>query len=129
MNDLLANCTVVPAVNQMEFNPAMQDYDIYNMCQKKGIAFEAWSPLGCGRYTADSEICKIGAKYGKTAVQTILRWILQKDIIVFPKSVNRERIIENADIFDFELSPEDCAEIDGMNRNIRTGTDPDTFTF
>lgn len=129
MNDLLANSNVVPAVNQMEFNPSMQDYDIYNLCREKGIAFEAWSPLGCGKYTSDSEIGEIGAKYNKTAVQTILRWILQKDMIVFPKSVNRGRIIENADIFDFELSAEDCAKIDAMNRNVRTGADPDTFTF
>ena len=129
MTDLLDHCSVVPAVNQMEFNPSMQDYDIYNLCRDKGIAFEAWSPLGNGRYTADSEIAKIGAKYKKTAVQTILRWILQKDMIVFPKSVNHERIIENADIFDFELTAEDCAKIDGMNRNIRTGADPDNFNF
>lgn len=129
MNDILANCNVVPSVNQMEFNPAMQDYDIYNLCREKEIAFEAWSPLGCGKYTSNSKIGEIGAKYNKTAVQTILRWILQKDMIVFPKSVNRERIRENADIFDFELSPADCAQIDGMNQNIRTGADPDTFTF
>lgn len=129
MNRLLANCNVIPAVNQMEFNPAMQDYDIYNLCREKGIAFESWSPLGCGKYTADSKIGTIGAKYGKTAVQTILRWILQKDIIVFPKSVNRDRIRENADIFDFELTPDDCALIDSMNQNIRSGADPDTFTF
>lgn len=129
MNNLLGNSSVIPAVNQMEFNPAMQDYEIYNLCKEKGIAFEAWSPLGCGKYTADSKIGEIGLKYGKTAVQTILRWILQKDIIVFPKSVNHERIKENADIFDFELTPDDCAFIDNMNLNIRSGADPDTFTF
>ncbi len=129
MNNLLSSCNIIPAVNQMEFNPQMQDYDILNLCLKKNIAFESWSPLGCGKYTSDSEISKIGSKYGKSAVQTILRWILQKNIIVFPKSVKKDHIIENADIFDFALSNEDCAKIDSMHTGIRSGADPDTFTF
>lgn len=129
MNDLLNHCSVIPAVNQMEFNPDMQDYAIVDLCREKGIAFESWSPLGRGKCLSDNRIIAIGTKYRKTAAQIILRWILQKDMIVFPKSINRDRIKENAAIFDFELSGEDCAYIDSMNINKRSGADPDTFTF
>lgn len=129
MEDLLSDCEIIPAVNQMEFNPLIQDNEILEFCRSKGIAFEAWSPLGCGNLIKDKEIAAIGKKYGKSGPQVILRWILQKGIIVFPKSVHKERIYENADIFDFELTKEDMSLFDSMNKNQRSGADPDTFKF
>ncbi|MDF2685506.1 MAG: glyoxal reductase [Clostridia bacterium] len=129
MEDLLSDCNVVPAVNQMEFNPLIQDNEILEFCKNKGIAFEAWSPLGSGNLIKNKEIESIGKKYGKTGPQAILRWILQKGIIVFPKSVHEDRIKENADIFNFELSDADMHAFDSMNKNQRSGADPDTFNF
>ena len=129
LQDLLDNTEVVPAVNQMEFNPQMQDNDILEMCREKGIVFEAWSPLGSGLCLKNKDIMEIGKKYNKSAAQVIIRWLLQKGIVVFPKSVHEERIKENADVFDFELTNEEVKTIDNMNKNIRTGSDPDTFTF
>jgi diketogulonate reductase-like aldo/keto reductase len=129
MEDLLSDCNVVPAVNQMEFNPLIQDNEILEFCKNKGIAFEAWSPLGSGNLIKNKEIELIGKIYGKTGPQAILRWILQKGIIVFPKSVHEDRIKENADIFNFELSDADMHAFDSMNKNQRSGADPDTFNF
>ncbi|MBS6500115.1 MAG: aldo/keto reductase [Clostridium sp.] len=129
LQDLLDNTEIIPAVNQMEFNPQMQDYDILEMCREKGIVFEAWSPLGSGACLDDKEIIEIGKKYNKSAAQVIIRWLLQKGIVVFPKSVHEARIKENANVFDFELTNEDMKLIDGMNRNLRTGADPDNFDF
>ena len=129
LEDLLANTEIVPAVNQMEFNPQMQDNALLEMCKEKGIVFEAWSPLGSGACLENEDIKKIGEKYNKSVAQVIIRWILQRGIVVFPKSVHEERIKENADVFDFELTNEEIELINGMNRNLRTGSDPDTFTF
>ena len=75
------------------------------------------------------QLAEIGAKHGKSAAQVVLRWDLQRDILTIPKSVRESRIRENADIFDFELSAEDLARIDGLNRNRRFGADPDNFNF
>lgn len=126
---LLKEAEIVPAADQMEFNPLMQDEEGLAFCREKGIVYEAWSPLGVGALVGSAGAADIAAKYGKTGPQAILRWILQKGIVVFPKSVHRERIYENADIFDFELSPEDMAAFDAMNRHQRSGADPDAFTF
>ena len=129
LQDLLDNTEVIPAVNQMEFNPQIQDNDILEMCREKGIVFEAWSPLGSGACLENNEIKEIGKKYNKSAAQVIIRWLLQKGIVVFPKSVHEDRIKENANVFDFELTNEEIELINGLNKNIRTGADPDTFTF
>lgn len=129
LQDLLDNTEIVPAVDQMEFNPQMQDNDILKMCREKGIVLEAWSPLGSGACLENSEIKEIGKKYNKSAAQVIIRWLLQKGIVVFPKSVHEDRIKENANVFDFELTNEEIELINGMNKNLRTGSDPDTFTF
>lgn len=120
---------LVPAVNQMEYNPQMQDEALRAFCCENHIIFEAWSPLGSGRYLQMEEISKIAHKYAKSNAQVILRWLLQKDIVILPKSVHEDRIIENANIFDFELSEEDMMNMNHLNQNKRTGADPDTFDF
>lgn len=127
MEELMKTCEIAPHVNQMEFNPGMQDYDILRFCQKNQIVLEAWSPLGSGTLLRDERIAAIGAKYGKSVAQTILRWLTQKGIVPLVKSVNRERILENRDIFDFVLSEEDCKALDAMNTFTRSsGLDPDS---
>ena len=87
------------------------------MCirDRHNIAVEAWSPLGGGMAASDPTIAAIAQKYGKSGPQVVLRWILQKGIIVFPRSSKQERIVQNADVFDFELAAEDCAKIDALN--------------
>lgn len=129
LETLLKTANVVPAVDQMEFSPYMQDNEAIEYCRKYGIAYEAWSPLGAGTLINEPTIAKIAVKYNKTVAQTILRWVLQRDIIVFPKSNHKERIYENADIFDFNLSEEDIKTINSLGCGKRTGSDPDTFNF
>lgn len=129
LDDVIAHGSIVPAANQVEFSPLWQDNLLIQYCREKNIAFEAWGPLAAGELIGDRTTGDIGAKYGKTGSQVILRWMLQKNIIVFPKTVHKSRMIENADIFDFELSDEDKAIIDNMNRHRRTGPDPDNFDF
>ena len=129
LDDVIALGSIVPAANQVEFSPLWQDNLLIQYCREKNIAFEAWGPLAAGELIGDRTTGDIGAKYGKTGSQVILRWMLQKNIIVFPKTVHKSRMIENADIFDFELSDEDMAIIDNMNRHRRTGPDPDNFDF
>ena len=129
LDDVIAHGSIVPAANQVEFSPLWQDNLLIQYCREKNIAFEAWGPLAAGELIGDRTTGDIGAKYGKSGSQVILRWMLQKNIIVFPKTVHKSRMIENADIFDFELSDEDMAIIDNMNRHRRTGPDPDNFDF
>lgn len=118
-----------PVINQIELHPYLTQKDTLAFCKENGIAVEAWSPLGRGRLLDDPTLVEIGKKYGKTAAQVTLRWHLQNDVIVIPKSVTPSRIKENSDIFDFELTPEDMERIDALNKNARTGKDPDEFLF
>lgn len=129
LEDLLADAGVVPAVNQVEFHPLLSQKELLQFCNDKGIRLEAWSPLGQGNLVNDETLTAIGAKYGKTAAQVMLRWDLQCGVVTIPKSVTEERIIANGQIFDFELSEEDVRTIDSMNKNQRFGADPDNFNF
>ncbi|RUT29886.1 aldo/keto reductase [Paenibacillus zeisoli] len=129
LEDLMEDAQVVPALNQIELHPYLSQKEIRDFCAKKGIAVEAWSPLAQGKVVKDETIQAIGNKYGKTAAQVVLRWDLQNNIITIPKSVHEDRITGNADVFNFELSPEDMAAIDSLNLNERTGPDPDNFNF
>ena len=129
LEDFLPECTVIPAVNQVEFHPELIQPELLEYCKNKGIQLEAWSPIMKGRVNDIVEIQKIGAKYGKTPVQVVLRWDIQKEVVTIPKSVTPERIISNADIFDFELSPEDMTKIDNLDKNKRIGFHPDHIPF
>ncbi len=123
---ILEEGTIVPAVNQIELHPFLSQEAIRAFCQKNGIIVEAWSPLMKGRDAlTDPVITDIAARHGKTPAQVVLRWHLQHDIIAIPKSVTPSRIQENLDIFDFVLSPDDMRQIDQLNRNERTGSNPD----
>lgn len=129
LEDLLSIAEVVPAVNQIECHPHLTQEPLFDYCREKGIALEAWSPLGGGKLLSDPDIKKIAHKYGKTVAQLIIRWHIQRDTIVIPKSVHKDRIISNGDVFDFEISSEDMAAITAMNRNERVGSNPDKFDF
>ena len=129
LEDVFAVSDLVPAVNQVECHPELTQVELVKYCQSKGIAWEPWSPLGAGTLFNNETIKNIGAKYNKSIAQVILRWGLQLDYINIPKSVNKNRIIENSQIFDFELAPSDMEAIFALNINRRTGGDPETFTF
>ncbi len=128
IKQLIEDTGVVPAVNQVECHPLLTQKELLKYCQQQGIQFEAWSPLIRGNL--DNQILlNLADKYGKTPAQIVLRWDIQNKIVTIPKSVHKERIIENSQIFDFELNPEDMQEIDSMNENKRLGPDPDNVNF
>ena len=120
-------CEITPAVDQIEVNPYLTQDDVRGFCAEHQIAIEAWSPLARSRALDDPTIDDIARRYGKTPSQVILRWHIERGDIVFPKSVSPARIRENIDIFDFELAGEDVEAISALNRNQRTGPDPDKF--
>lgn len=129
LKDLMKECEIVPMVNQMEFHPYVVQQDLINFCVSKGILFEAWSPFMQGK-VFNLDICAdLSRKYNKSIAQIILRWNLQKGIVTIPKSANKQRIVANADIFDFELLTEDITFLDGLDRGERIGPDPDNFSF
>ena len=129
LEQILRVANVPPMVNQVEAHPYLSQEPLRAFCRQHNIAVTAWSPLGRGGVLQDETIVKIAEKYGKSAAQVVLRWHLQHDIIVIPKSVTPSRIEENANIFDFELSTEDLVTINALNRNQRFGKDPDNFHF
>ncbi len=120
-------CEIRPAVNQIEVHPHLTQDEVRAFCAEHQIAVEAWSPLARGHALGDPTIDDIARKAGKTPAQVILRWHIERGDIVFPKSVTPSRIKENIDIFDFELSGDDVEAISALNRNERTGPDPDKF--
>ena len=129
LEDLLSTATVVPMVNQMEFHPYVVQQNLIDYCTSKGIQYEAWSPFMQGK-VFNLDICKeLSKKYQKSVAQVILRWNLQKGVVTIPKSVKKERIESNSDIFDFEISSEDVAYLDSLDRGERIGPDPNNFDF
>jgi len=129
LEDLKASATMLPMVNQMEFHPYMVQQDLVDYCREYGIQYEAWSPLMQGKIFQEERLSELAEKYGKTIAQIALRWDLQKGVVTIPKSSKKERIYSNAAIFDFEISAEDMARIDQLDRSQRFGPDPDTFDF
>jgi len=118
---------ITPAVNQIEVHPFLTQDDVRSFCAEHQIAVEGWSPIGQGAVLDDPAIGSIAERVGKTPAQVVLRWHIQRGDIIFPKSVTPPRIQENFEIFDFELSDGDVAEISALNKNQRTGSDPDKF--
>jgi len=148
LTDLLAETNRVPAVNQVEFHPYLYQRDLLNFCVAKGIVIEAYSPLTHGRRLDDPRLVAVAKRYSKvgqpaarwsqlslmqkfsrrpgikSTAQILIRWALQHRLVVIPKSARRERILENADVFDFEITEEDMQLLDGFNENLRTCWDP-----
>ena len=118
---------VTPAVNQVELHPYLTQRGLRREHADRGIVTQAWSPLAQGAVLDDPVITEIAEAHGKTPGQVVLRWHVELDHVVFPKSLTPSRIEENIDIFDFELSEDDVARIEALDRGQRTGPDPDTF--
>ncbi|MCH5585588.1 aldo/keto reductase [Shimazuella sp. AN120528] len=129
LQDVMNIGTIKPMVNQVEYHPKLSQEKLRFFCQQENIQLEAWSPLMRGRLQGEPTLMKIAAKYGKTIAQVILRWDLQNGVITIPKTTKKERLIENANIFDFFLTPEDMEQINSLNENLRTGKDPDHFGY
>ncbi len=129
LEDFLPECKIIPSVNQVEFHPELIQPELLEYCQNKGIQLEAWSPIMKGKVNDVPLIQELAAKYGKTPVQIVLRWDIQKSVVTIPKSVTPERIISNANIFDFELNLKDMVKIDQLDQNKRIGFHPDQINF
>lgn len=127
LKELIEEFEIVPMVNQVEYHPRLAQKELLEFCQQNNIQLEAWSPLMQGQLLDNPTLQEIGKKYNKTVAQVILRWDLQNQVVTIPKSVKPERMEENADIFDFELSQEDMNKIDGLNEEQRVGPNPDEF--
>ena len=122
---ILAKANTKPMVNQIELHPQLTQEPLREFCAQQEIAVTSWSPLARGRLLDDAVLADIAAKHNKTIAQVIIRWHLQNDLIVIPKSVTPSRIVENADVFDFSLAAEEIKAIDSLNQDWRTGTNPD----
>lgn len=117
----------VPAVNQVEVHPALQQRNITEANARHGIATQAWTPLGRGGTFEDAPVAEAAEAHGVSPAQVIIRWHLQRGRILFPKSVTDSRIASNFDVFGFELTTDELTAIDGLDRGERTGGDPATF--
>lgn len=129
LRELINDAEVKPMVNQIEFHPHLQQPTLVDFCRNQEIQVEAWSPLMKGKVLELQELIDIGERYGKSASQVTLRWQLQHGIVTIPKSVQRDHLEANSQIFDFSLSDEDMQAIDSMDQGRRTGPDPATFGF
>ena len=127
LDRIMSEHGIVPAVNQVELHPAMQNRAVVAANTVRGIATEAWSPLAQGAVLGEQAIVDIAARHGKTPAQVVLRWHLQQDRIVIPKSTTPARIAENFDVFGFTLDAAELAAIDGFERDGRTGPHPAQF--
>jgi diketogulonate reductase-like aldo/keto reductase len=124
LDELLAHARVVPAVNQIEVTPFLQQREARAASARHGIVVEAYSPLTRGQRLDHPVVAGIARQVGRTYAQVLLRWGVQHGMVVLPKSTHRDRIAENAALFDFELPPEAMAELDGLEEGLVTGWDP-----
>ncbi|MFE4143189.1 aldo/keto reductase [Peribacillus sp. YIM B13472] len=129
LENLLANSEVKPVVNQIELHPLLTQVEIRDYCSKHEIKVESWSPLGRGNLLEEPTVNHIAKKHGKSSAQVLIRWHLQHDLVVIPKSITPSRIKENAEVFDFSLSLNEMNQIDALNKNERFGSNPDELLF
>ena len=127
LEDLKKNSSVLPAVNQIEFNPFVFEREVKEYCQNLGVAVEAYTPIARGRKFKHQDIKRLSDKYGKTEAQVMLRWGIQHNVIVIPKSSSPERIKENADIFNFNISDEDMGVMNSLDEDLRYSPDPHNY--
>ncbi len=129
IEDLLTTATIKPMINQIELHPHLNQKELIAYCQKQDIAITAYSPLGHGD-VLDNELLKsIGEHHNKSVAQVVLRWDIQNNVTAIPKSVNKERIIANLDVFDFELTDEEMTQIDSIHTGVRVNKNPDIFVI
>ncbi|MCY1136379.1 aldo/keto reductase [Actinoplanes sp. Pm04-4] len=115
VDELLKVAEVAPVVNQVQFSPFEFRRDLLTACEARGLALEAYSPLGTGRHLRDPQVAEIADRLNRTPAQVLIRWALQRGLIVLPKSTHRERIEQNAQVFDFELTSADVEALDGLD--------------
>lgn len=121
LDELLAIAATRPVVDQVQFSPLKHRRKLLEACERHDVALEAYSPLGTGRHLADERVRDIAERAGRTPAQVLLRWCVQRELVVIPKSTHRDRIEENAQIFDFALADEDMVALDGLDET--GGTD------
>lgn len=130
LDALLQEATIIPAVNQVELHPRLQQREVRDLCHEYNIQIESYSPLmRAGEVLENPIIRALADKYDKTPAQIVLRWHIQHNLVVIPKSVNPDRIKENIDVFDFEMSDADMESINDLDANVRVVADPDTANF
>ena len=127
LDDLLQSANVIPTINQVEFHPYLVQQPLVDYCHAHEVQFQAWSPLMRGKIFELPLMKEMAEKYNRTIAQVVLRWNLQKGVVTIPKSTKQHRIIENGQLFDFEISKEDVGRIDGLDCGQRIGPHPDIF--
>jgi len=127
LENLLNNSNIVPVLNQIELHPKLSQKDLQIMMNEHDIKTEAWSPLMQGEILDNDVLKDLANKYGKSTAQIVLRWDIQNDVLVVVKSTHQKRLIENADVFDFELTDNDMKLINELNEDVRVGPNPDEF--
>lgn len=127
--DLFKTAKIKPMVDQVEFHPKLTQASLHQFLKSENIQMESWSPLMRGQILDIPTLQELSRKYQRSITQIVLRWNIQKGIVVIPKSITPSRIKENFEIFDFELDQDDILRINSLNENIRTGADPDNFDF
>jgi 2,5-diketo-D-gluconate reductase A len=131
LEKVIAGSSTVPAVDQLELHPAFAQRELRAFAAELGMHIEAWGPLGQGKYDlfGEKSIQDAAAAHGVSPAQVVIRWHLQNGIIVFPKANSRSHMAENFDVFGFELTPDEVAAIDALDRGQRVGSDPETARF
>ncbi|WP_394173771.1 aldo/keto reductase [Guptibacillus hwajinpoensis] len=129
LEDLMKDAEIKPMVNQVEFHPLLNQQELRDYCNQHSIQLEAWSPLAQGKLLDNDVVKQIADQHGKSTAQVIIRWDLEHEVVTIPKSSNPERIKQNFDVFDFELTKDNIRAIDELNQNERMGPDPDHFDF
>jgi diketogulonate reductase-like aldo/keto reductase len=127
LDELAQSANVMPAVNQCEFHPRLQQPALQVACRERGITLQAWAPIMRGRVNLIPELVDIASRHDKTPAQVSIRWILQKGIGTIPKSIHESRVAENCDVYDFELSVDEMAVIDALDDGTRIGPEPDFY--
>jgi diketogulonate reductase-like aldo/keto reductase len=120
LQEILQNFDVAPSVNQVEFHPFLYRHELLEFCKKYNIQLESYSPLTRGRKLDHPSVTNMARKYGKTAAQILIRWCLQHDMVVIPKSIHESRIKENSEVFDFQIEEPDMKRLNSLNENLHT---------
>lgn len=128
LEELIAHSSVVPALNQIELHPGLQQRELSSFNASAGIATEAWSPLARGRFNDNETLLGIAYKHSRSISQVILRWQIELGNLVIPKTSNPDRLAENIDVFDFSLDHEDLKQIASLESGLRTGPNPEEFS-
>ncbi|WP_442915949.1 aldo/keto reductase [Leptospira sp. GIMC2001] len=126
LEELINETEVLPAMNQVEYHPFLNNNELLSFCNSKGIILEAYSPLAHGQKLNDPKVSELAKKYNKSNAQILIRWSLQKGMVVIPKSANPERIVQNADVYDFEINAADMVSMESWDEGLRTCWDPTT---